>query len=383
MANDKIKNSGLPEPAPRGSQVFGSAAALDGDVFLGELTRAQLREFGWSDGDPLPPNFSRIVQVLREEYAADIAAFERDNPDVAKRGRGGLFNFVGLPEAARAEIAAILAHTKDPNAVVVPASVSASPAAEVQPTADLPKFNPTIDESASGFVVDSLELPKKSAAPAASISDDAEFIKAQIFGKPEPASPVVEPAPAELGQTGLDANIKPFCPRCFWDMKREFPVEPTKQDIEDFVIAILGNRCFSKTYKLFNGRASMRMQALSAKASAMVKTQLNIDVRKQRILEVGDYLATMADYRMMFMLRELSVLGQPPTEQVFPDITTLVAKDADETPLRGYVELFYSDLLVSESLIRVARQISFEFGALCEKLETLAVDPSFWTGIVT
>lgn len=380
MVDNKIKNAGLPDPAPSGSQIFGSAAALSGDVFLGELTRKQLREFGWSDGDPLPPNFSKIIQVLRQEYASDIAAFEAANPSVAQRNRGGLFNFNGLPEAARNEIASILAHARNPS------SIQAVPEVTPPVTAEMPKFNPTIDDSASGgFVVDSMELPKKDtiqAAQAAKISDDAEFIKAQIFGKASTTPPVeVQPA-AQPVDTGLGASAKPFCPRCFWDMQRDFPVEPSKKDIEDFVMAILGNRCFSKTYELFNGRAIMRMQAPSAKATAMIKTQLNVDVKKGRILEVGDYLATMTDYRMLFMLRELSVFGQPPTEQVFPDITTLTSKDLDETPLRGYMELFYSDLLVSESLIRIARQTSFEFGALCEKLESLAIDPSFWKGIV-
>jgi hypothetical protein len=380
MADNKIKNSGLPDPAPAGSQIFGSAAALSGEVFLGEVTRKQLREFGWNDGDPIPPNFSNIIKVLRQEYAADIAEFEERNPQEANRARGGLFNFAGLPDAARKEIAAILAHARNPKAIV------ATPAATApQPTADLPKFNPAIDDSAScGFVVDSMELPKKETAlPAASskISEDAEFIKTQIFGKP--AAPSPEPAALpQLGETGTSPTAKPFCPRCFWDMQRDFPVEPTKQDVEDFVLAILGNRCFSKTYQLFDGRATMRMQAPSAKATAMIKTQLSIDVRKQRILEVGDYLATMTDYRMMFMLRELNVYGKPPTEQVFPDITTLIPRERDETPLYGYVELFYSDLVVSESLIRVARQTSFEFGALCEKLETMAIEPSFWKGIV-
>lgn len=380
MADNKIKNSGLPDPAPAGSQIFGNAQALSGEVFLGELTRKQLREFGWNDGDPIPPNFSNIIKVLRQEYAADIAEFEERNPQETNKARGGLFNFTGLPDAARKEIAAILAHARNPEAV------TAIPATAVpQPTADLPKFNPVIDDSVSGgFVVDSMELPKKETAQpavASKISEDAEFIKAQIFGKA--AAAPLEPAPlTEPVETGISPTSKPFCPRCFWDMQRDFPVEPTKQDVEDFVLAILSNRCFSKTYQLFDGRATMRMQAPSAKATAMIKTQLNIDVKKQRILEVGDYLATMTDYRMMFMLRELNVYGKPPTEQVFPDITTLIPRERDETPLYGYVELFYSDLVVSESLIRVARQTSFEFGALCEKLETMAIEPSFWKGIV-
>jgi len=380
---DKFPKSELPEPAPRGSQVFGNAPVPEGEIFLGERTRAQLQEFGWRSGDPIPPNFSKIIQVLREEYATDIEEFTKNNPQEANKARGGLFNFTGLPEAARKEIANVLAAFKNNNVT----GTLTEPAAET--SSDVyAKFNPAIDEAvSSGFVVDSMELPKKQpeAAPAAKISDDAEHIKAQIFGKPpEPVGSATAEAAATdaLVETGVVNNAQAFCPRCLWELNRPFPVEATKDDIQNFVIAILGNKCFSKTYSLFGGRASMHFQALSAKASAMIKTQLAVDVRKQRILEAGDYLATMTDYRMMFALRELYIPGNPPNHQIFPDILTLTSKQEDETPLRGYVEVFYSDLVISESLIRVARQTAFEFSALCEKLESMAIEPSFWKGIV-
>lgn len=380
---DKFPKSELPEPAPRGSQVFGNAPVQEGEIFLGERTRAQLQEFGWQTGDPIPPNFSKIIQVLREEYAADIEKFEKTNPQEANRARGGLFNFIGLPDAARKEIANVLAAFKNNNVT----GTLASPA--VDDTTDAyARFNPTVAEPAdSGFVVDSMELPKKQLEPQPTrekISEDAEYIKSQIFGKPpETPAPVVETSNTEaLVDTGVANNAQAYCPRCLWELRKPFPVEPTKDDIQNFVIAILGNKCFSKTYSLFGGRVTMHFQALSAKASAMVKTQLAVDVRKQRILEAGDYLATMVDYRMMFALRELYIPGSPPNHQIFADILTLTSKQEDETPLRGYVEVFYSDLVISESLIRIARQTAFEFGALCEKLEAMAIEPSFWNGIV-
>jgi hypothetical protein len=384
MSDSIIPNSGLPAPAPKGSQVFG-VGALGDEIYLGERTRVQLREFGWTDGDPIPPNLTKIIQTLRQEYAAELVQFEKENPQEANKARGGLFNFTGLPAAARAEIAAIFQTYRTGNAAQ-PAPVA--PTQEQAPPGFTPGFNPVIDASAvSGFVVDSLDLPKKASIqtekPAVTASDDAEFIKAQIFGKPVAPAPEPQEDTQSQAETGLDKPAVAFCPRCFWDLRKDFPVEPTKQDIQEFVLAILANQCFSKTYTLFDGRVAMRLQALSAKASAMVRNQLAVDTKKMRILEAGDYLATMTDYRMMFMLRELHIGGNPPIEQVFPEITTLSSRDADETPLRGYVEVFYSDLLVSESLIRVARQTAFEFGALCEKLESMAVDPSFWKGIVT
>ncbi len=323
--------------------------------YVSDFTKKTLHQFGWADGDPIPADLGETLLALKEklppsssvDVLIDIAAMdEQDIKTVTDV-------LVGAKEYLRRKTAA-----EEKAKITENMSESVRAAYEKFAGDDSPQ------------IVDDRETATEEPAPAAA---------------PEPTAAEADEVPDSQSVGGLGPMlIAPFCPRCGWDMMQKFDIEITEDDKVDFLATLLGGSRFKRNYELVGGKMVLRLRSVLGDENFLIQRQLLLDQNDGEILSADEWFLRMAEYRMACSLdaildKDGKVLAAnpelgdlqftPPADKPTQTALVLARKQVNSGPLAHEV----TRRLVAAHLRK--------FNRLVESLESMALEPSFWSGI--
>lgn len=323
-----------------------------------EGTNRQLMLIGVKPGEQPPPNLAEKIEQVRKRFDVDYAAAKAEIDRVGKTERlakPAMKDLSELPPEAIEELTAFVEEFRQ------------SPQASTEP------FQ-VHDQSVLAAIAQTQAIVNRQQAEATEVLIENDAPEPAASQETPPAAPVVETA-APLPVT--------HCPRCSWDMSITFSAEPTTEDIQNFVISILGNSRFIKNVPLMDGKMSVSYRTLTAKESRMILQQLRYDTLAGRVATEAEWLVAMLEYRLVCGLAALydetgaSIVEVPPSEEW----SFTVADPTKETLLVPMCNWFNEEGITNESLRRIVGTHHRQFQRIVETLESRTAEPNFWRGI--
>lgn len=411
---------GMPvTPAPGGGTL---PLPTDGAI-LSDWDKQQLRHVGWEEGQEIPPDFAQKIKQAQKQAQADL--------DVAREGLiaqgqkaggkvkiGKELNLADLPATQQEELRVVLAgyqeHVEEerarqaviaaqearvvPNADPSVAQAHRTALAAEDQTAALAGASPQLPEVEivpPGQVLEPSQLPPeirpREGAKIAGIENVAPFVTNP--GPPQPGQPppqaVEQPSPEvpPTDQVADAGGVNPvsYCPRCMWDVRQPWELQPEDTDKEQFVAAILGGTRFTKLISVMGGRLQITYRSLTSQETDLVFTQLGIDLRQEKLLDDAQYFMQLQVYRLAMSVERIEngnndVLAEiPPIFEIEYDPPG--PGEPEGTRLVELVKWFNDEAAPQESMRRIIAQHHRQFQRLVEALEAMTSEPDFWKGI--
>lgn len=352
-----------------------------GVVKVTDHTRKQLEAVGWQEGDPLPGDLGERLQQMRQETLSDATPLQ-DLPIAAgwKPVSTSFVDITSLPPEKQSEIQEYLADYKSQMAQQQQAAEaeanleSAVPGALQGDARRAAMEHMRISEAAlaarqesTGVVIDDRpaaeDLPPPSSPPLAEGSEtapDAEPLGAASFAE--------QPAATR-------------CTRCSWPSDVPFEVTATSEDKRNFLMSVLGNTRFRKTYSLINGQVEVVFRSLLTSESLTLHEQLGEMVRSGRSAGPAEYMVNMSEFRLV--LGTERVTSAAGTLYTGLEMSQWAAGAGVNTDIMSHFrEQYYSDKgIKSEPLRRILGEAHEKFQRLVELLEVQASSSDFWKGI--
>ncbi len=328
--------------------------------YFSDFTKKTLAQFGWVEGDPLPTALSdtllRIKETLppsqRTDVLVDLAVMTPESVEEVKNLLVAAKKYAA-DKTQQAEI--------DQKTAGLSASARAVYEQIVKGEAQPPEAPQIVDDRA--------EISKEPAP-------EMEKPTIEVDVPQEPA--VIANPPAE------QSVILPFCPRCGWDMRQKFEVQPTDRDKEDFLATLLGGTRFKKSYELFGGKIIVTFRGLLADENKLIYRQLVLDQQENKVATEAEWFVQMMDYRLACSLEDIKdkagkVIAVVPELSEMP--FTRNPEQPLETALVKQLEFVSTKILAQEVTRRLVATHLRQFQRLVEALEAMALEPSFWNGI--
>ena len=226
------------------------------------------------------------------------------------------------------------------------------------------------------------------------IEDDSVVVPQQA-GEPK-STPKAAAAPTETielpkdAETGVAAPVLTHCPHCSFDLGMKAPPEPAYGEKMAFLHALLGEKCFEKTYALLGGNLTVTFRTLLTAELEVMYKQAHRDRSTQRILVESDYWERLNRYRLFLQLRSMTgadgqmvhLLPKGLSKETNPDAETFwetdLTAEPNETILRGVEDHIVGKILKNESVFRIVNNACNEFNRLVAKLEAMVDNSDFW-----
>lgn len=416
--SDELRPKRVPQPPPGPGQLPPSALPGEGrlpmrtgQVYMSDHTKEQLRKLGWQEGDPVPGDLGTEIQRIQKRISADRdeANWEENPPPGYTKPKAKFVDIDELPAADQQQLREYLAEYK----------ADRQRAAErlkqdEQFAAQAADMSPQMAEATATAMQQQreAELARGAQMAQAMRPPDTPPGDIELPDVPQAASPQpspVQPAPSQPVAAEHDhatsgiSELPAYCPRCFWDQHAPFEIDPTQEDKEAFIAAILGMQRMEKKYELLNGNCVVYFRSLLSDEVALLNEQLGWHIRRGEIVGDGEYFMWLMEYRLVMSLSRIvvggkmikSVLTLAEYEAKYPDMFDRARSVFDEdgninaqpqktkspTGLYAMRHWFYKEVLTIEPVRRVVGQQHRIFQRLVEGLEARADSPDFWNGI--
>jgi hypothetical protein len=316
--------------------------------FVSESTAKTLMQFGWKNGDPIPAELGQKLIGMKEGIAKPS-----DNTVVVAA--------VDLTETQLQEIKALLDEAKE---------VDKKQKEEARIAEATKAMSPTVAAEYRRM------QQMTSSNQSAEIVDDRAEVAAQE------QNVAVEEKPAEQSPApGFDTPPLQhnYCPRCGWDTALPHDVKISDADKEDFLISVLGNTRFKKTYELFGGKMVVHFRSVTAEENEQIYRQIALDQQSGVIETRGEWVIKLLNYRMACALEKVTT-SDGKILHAFDELDT-TKKDKDQTTILPAYDKMAATVLAQEATRRLLGVHLREFSRLTEALEAMALEPSFWNGI--
>jgi hypothetical protein len=323
------------------------------NVYVSDFTKKTLEQFGWKAGDPIPAELGQVMVQMKEALPGP------HRPDV-------LLDAGALSADQTERITSMLTKARE---------VGQRKEKERQLDEQTKTMTPEVAEAYRKI------LAEEEAGP--QIIDDRNEPPAPPPVEPEP-QPVAEPEPEpRLTNSGLGVLPQPFCPRCGWDTRQKFESIPDEQDKEKFLVTVLGEKRFTKTYEIFGGKYVITFRTLLADESKLIYRQLLLDQQEKRVNSEAEWLGQLFDYRLACSLETIvtkdgQVVASLPTLSEMPMLVD--PQNPLKTNVPKQLELL-NKAAAQEATRRIIATHLRYFQRLVEALEAMALEPSFWNGI--
>ena len=310
--------------------------------FVSESTAKTLAQFGWQDGDAIPAELGAKLLAMKEGIA------KASDTTV-------LVAIADLSEEQINGVKEMLAEAK---------VVAKKKKEEAEKEERMAKMSPSVAK----------EYEKLQAAT--KIVDDREKVAQE-----ETAEQASAPAPDKNTPEPVIGPLAPplYCPRCGWDVHIPHDVKITDLDKEDFLVSVLGNKRFYKTYDLFGGRMVVRFRSVTADENAQIYRQIALDQQNGVIETRGEWVVKLLDYRMACALAQVTDRDGK-ILHAFPELPG-APTGKDQTNILSQYDLLAQTVLAQEATRRLLCLHLRDFCRLTEALEAMALDSNFWKGI--
>lgn len=405
-----------PTPAPGGQ---GTLPWRANDVRLTDWSKQQLQKLGWHEGDAIPPSFNKQLAAAQNAYRQDLETAKQKLIEDGKAAGGRVqvkrvIDIADLPVAeqqklrqvladyqqtAKQEAAAAAAHAAREARVVQNADPSvqaahraamateeqgiqfATPAALQQlrtgePGTDMPEV--VLQHTAAAMPS---ELQPPDGFQVGGAQNIAPFVT-QSQAPQAPSQPEPQAAATEVGPSAGGIPEIHNCPRCMWDLKQPYTVEPTEADKQLFMAAVLGAQRFTKTIAVMGGNLQITYRSLLSTETDLVFRQLAHDMRQNRLVDDTSYFMLLQTYRLLMSVARIQdgigrvLVEMPPAGEL--EIEDL---EGEPTILRKLNDWFNENVAPMESTRRIIVQHQHAFQRLVEALEVMTSEADFWIGI--
>jgi len=341
-------------------------SAEESAQFVSEFTKKTLAQFDWQPGDPLPVNLGTVLSDIKERTPpsqvpglfVDINNMTPEDIELVKTTLTGAK--IGIEQAKQQQEFERKTSGLSESAKKIYAELESD------------------KETTSTQIIDDRKQAEAPPAAAAEVKPESPKeaepepnLKGPLTTPPEPLADTQEPLPV-------------FCPRCAWDIRREFDVEVTETDKEAFIAITLGNERFKKTFELMGGKYKVRFRSLLAEENTIIHHQLLLDQRDNHFLSDTEWFLRMFEYRLACSIEEVVLDGKliaaiPELDTV--SATTELPNKADDPKKPAVVRLreyAIVGVLRNEITRRLVGNQFRMFQRLCETLEAMALEPNFW-----
>jgi hypothetical protein len=329
------------------------------NVYVSDFTKKTLEQFGWKTGDAIPAELGQLLlqmkescgQSKRDDVLIDKDAMTADQVD---------------------KVSALLKEARD---------LGRKKQREAELNEQTKNMAPSVSEVYK-------QIAEASDGP--QIVDDREQVAAETSAATAEESKETVPADSAEEKNEepsiapeYQPNVVAYCPRCGWDMRQKFEINPTDRDKEDFIATLLGGARFKKNYELFGGKVTITFRSLLAEENKLIYRQLVLDQQKNKVATEAEWFVQMMDYRLACSLETIAdrkgkvIAAIPAMEEMTWE------GNSDEplaTPLPKQLDLVNKHL-AQEATRRLVGTHLRQFQRLLEGLEAMALEPSFWNGI--
>ena len=418
---DELRPRAVPRPVPSPGHL--SPDQLPGEgrppmragVHMTDFTRSQLQKIGWKDGDPIPGDLGKriqeIQQAIREERESTTL---EDSPLAAgwKPVQAKFMDIGALPPEKQAELKQYL---EEYNAQIAQEEAFNKQQAKVES-----RIPENIQGQQRELMVDQImaseaALQRRQLQQTGTVIDDRP-VRQPVESGPPPGMPVpegkvfagnigmpsiaqkikslkqqqqpaVEPLPPEEPVVSSGATTThDTCQRCAWPLSMPFTTEPTVEDKQGFLAAIIGLSRFEKEYALLGDNLILRLRSLSSDETATLQNQLSAMVRAGQSIGDGEYWSNLMEFRLVMSVSRITVGGNviysaPPVKEWDTANPQQADSEIHPTPLPRMRTYFYEKGVTQEPLRRIIGQTHQEFQRLVEALEAMTNNADFWTGI--
>jgi hypothetical protein len=362
-----------------------------GQLMLTDYTRQQLSKLGWQEGDPIPGDFATRVKEVQQAFEEERANAKHDIPAGWQPVQPKTVQIDELPPEQQAELRQYLSdYKKQAAADTAVAQQQAAAEASINPASP-----PSVQEAhrvalaasqaqrpGFAFVNDMPAAPEGKAV--GGVTGVSPVFQKMADAKQPPATPPSEPVKEEPATAGLQSPVT-HCPRCKWDTRMAFYIEPTDDDKIVFRAAILGGGRFKKEISTLDGGLKIRFRGLSSGEIRILREQLRYDAEAGKILGDGEFWAEMMEYRLIMAVEQIirgqDIFDVDPVEKIEYDPPK--PGEPRETVLVKLREWFYENIIPTEAMAHIVREHHQQFNRLLEYLETMSQEPSFFKGIAS
>lgn len=166
-------------------------------------------------------------------------------------------------------------------------------------------------------------------------------------------------------------SIPGTCNRCGWPTGESVNVEPTREDVKDFLRSIMGGEVFKKEYKLFGGSLAVVFRTRTGAEETAIKACLRRMIRDGDILQQHDMIGHSR--RMNFVCSLESYI----TKEARIDFSESIVDDRYNLVEAAEKRV---EMLPSQLLMMLMRQFD-EFSELVDHLLSKVSDEGFWKGM--
>ena len=280
------------------------------------LLREQLEFVGWTEGDAIPPDLPDRLAELKSEAISELEAAIADTPSTALSAQlrqltGSQFaKITDFPPAQQ------LAAREYVQGWIEKGEMDAELAArEAELDAKLPS---QLTGEARSRIRQSIQDAQ---SPLFVIEDDTQ----DEASKPDESATGVAEAPQ-------------FCPCCNWDLaKRTLEVMPTNSDKQMFLMTMLGDSRFFKTYHVLNKQFTIVFRELTHDETQLIYDELAFAMRRGMAMDNLGYFSAFQDARFLLALTELRAGGRllakfPPVHEWLKEDPGYVASTKTGSP---------------------------------------------------
>lgn len=241
--------------------------------------------------------------------------------------------------------------------------------------------------SPDGFAdIGPLEPPQMVDLQAEARRSAAEALRSVASVPPVPGVTPAPPGPAVQGpspetaktaeyQKGLHEEIarlnkeleeRQGCPRCGLNLKEKYEVEPTQEDIEEFLKCVLAGNVYAKEYQLFGGKLKVSLRTRLGSEENLIKKAIVEFFKESQGASETEVYSELMGYSLAVSLQSYAGQG-------YPDLP-LTNVTAFKAAVRERLDTLPSQV---QGFLKTLLQ---QFNVLADKLTARAQDPSFWTG---
>lgn len=171
---------------------------------------------------------------------------------------------------------------------------------------------------------------------------------------------------AEIARLNKELEERQGCPRCGLNLKEKYEIEPTREDIEEFLKCVISGNVYTKQYDLFGGRLKVELRTRLGTEESLIKKALMEFFRESQGISETEVYSELARYTLAVSLCRYAGKDYP----ALPLTDSAAFKEA----VKARIDTLPSQV---QGFLKTLLQ---QFNVLTDKLTARAQDPSFWTG---
>lgn len=170
----------------------------------------------------------------------------------------------------------------------------------------------------------------------------------------------------EITRLNRELEERQGCPRCGLDLREKYEVEPTPEDIEEFLKCVLTGNVYTKEYQLFGGKLKVKLRTRLGAEDTAIKHAISAYFKESQGISESEVFAELMSYSIAVSLSAYNGVEYPQLPLENTAVFRAAVVDRINT-LPSQIQGFLKTLLQ-------------QFNVLADKLTARAQDPSFWTG---